>query len=53
LRSENDKTVPIEPARAYAADFPNSVRLIEVAADHDLNSHLEFIWEYVESFLLK
>jgi len=26
--------------------------LIEVDADHDLNGHLEFIWEYVQSFLL-
>jgi pimeloyl-ACP methyl ester carboxylesterase len=53
IHGYNDKTVPIEPARAYAADFPDSVRLIEVDADHDLNGHLELIWEYVESFLLK
>jgi hypothetical protein len=26
--------------------------LIEVDADHDLNGHLEFIWEHVQSFLL-
>jgi len=25
--------------------------LIEVNADHDLNDHLDFIWEYVQSFL--
>ncbi len=49
IHGQSDRTVPIEPARSYAADFPNSVRLIEVDADHDLNGHLEFIWEYVQS----
>ena len=53
IHGHNDKTVPIEPSRAYAAEFPDSVRLIEVDADHDLNGHLEFIWEYVQSFLLE
>ena len=53
IHGQNDKTVPIEPSRAYAADFPDSVHLIEVNADHDLNGHLEFIWEYVQSFLIR
>ena len=53
IHGHNDKTVPIEPARAYAADFPDSVRLIEVDADHDLNGHLELIWEQVQSFLIR
>jgi pimeloyl-ACP methyl ester carboxylesterase len=52
VHGRHDKTVPLEPARAYAADFPDSVRLIEVDADHDLNGHLDFIWGYVQSFLL-
>jgi len=52
IHGRSDKTVPIEPARVYAADFADSVRLIEVDADHDLNDHLELIWEYVKSFLL-
>ena len=52
IHGHNDDTVPIEPIRAYAADFPDSVRLIEVDADHDLNGYLEFIWGHVESFLL-
>ncbi len=52
IHGHDDKSVPIEPSRAYAADFPDLVRLIEVDADHDLNGHLEFIWEYVQSFLL-
>jgi len=52
IHGHNDKTVPIEPSRTYATDFPDSVRLIEVDADHDLNGHLEYIWEYAHSFLL-
>jgi len=52
IHGYNDKTVPIEPSRVYATDFPDSVRLIEVDADHDLNGHLELIWEYAHSFLL-
>ena len=53
IHGRSDKTVPIEPARAYATDFPDSIHLIEVDADHDLNGHLEFIWEYVQSFLIR
>ena len=52
VHGRDDKTVPIEPSRVYAADFPDSVHLIEVDADHDLNGYLEFIWKYVQSFLL-
>ena len=53
IHGHNDKTVPIEPSRAYAANFPDRVHLIEVNADHDLNGHLEFIWEHVQSFLIR
>ncbi len=53
IHGRNDTTVPIEHSRDYAASFPDEVQLIEVDADHDLNGHLEFIWEHVESFLLK
>jgi len=52
IHGYNDTNVPIAPSRVYATDFPDSVRLIEVDAGHDLNGHLEFIWEYVQSFLL-
>jgi hypothetical protein len=52
VHGHQDKTVPIEPSRVYAIDFPDSVQLIVVDADHDLNGHLELIWEYVQSFLL-
>jgi len=53
IHGRDDKTVPIDHSRAYAADFPDSVHLIEVNADHDLNGYLELIWEYVQSFLLE
>lgn len=52
IHGSNDKVVPIDHSQAYAANFPDRVYLIEVDADHDLNGHLEFIWEYVQSFLL-
>ena len=52
VHGKNDTTVPIDDSRAYAAKHPDTVRLIEVDADHDLNSHLPFIWEHVQSFLL-
>jgi len=52
IHGRNDNTVPIEHSRNYAARFPDQIQLIEVDADHDLNGHLEFIWEYVQSFLL-
>jgi pimeloyl-ACP methyl ester carboxylesterase len=52
IHGQNDTTVPIEHSRDYAASFPDKVQLIEVDADHDLNGHLEFIWDYVQSFLL-
>jgi pimeloyl-ACP methyl ester carboxylesterase len=48
----NDTTVPTEHSRKYAADFPDRVHLVEVDADHDLNGHLPFIWEHVQSTLL-
>jgi len=41
IHGRNDDVVPIDNSREYAADFPDRVRLIEVNADHDLNSHLE------------
>jgi pimeloyl-ACP methyl ester carboxylesterase len=52
IHGQDDKAVPIAPSRVYAADFPDSVQLVEVDADHDLNGHLELIWQYVQSFLL-
>jgi len=52
IHGYRDQTVPLQHSRDYAARFPDKVQLIEVDADHDLNVHLEFIWEHVQSFLL-
>ena len=52
IHGRNDDVVPIDHSRRYAASFPDKVQLVEVTADHNLNGHLEFIWGYVQSFLL-
>lgn len=52
IHGRTDTVVPTDDSRKYAADFPDRVHLVKVDTDHDLNEHLDFIWEYVESFLL-
>lgn len=52
IHGRSDTTVAIDDSRAYAVEHPERVQLIEVEADHDLNGHLDLIWEYVQSFLL-
>lgn len=52
IHGKSDTTVPTDDSRVYAIDYPDKVQLVEVEADHDLNGHLDFIWEYVRSFLL-
>ncbi len=52
IHGRNDDVVPIDHSRKYAADFPDKVQLIEVSADHDLNDRIEFVWGYVQSFVL-
>lgn len=53
VHGRNDETVPIEHSRAYAEQFPDQVRLIELDAGHDLNDHLATIWEQVQAFVLE
>lgn len=53
VHGQRDETVPTAASRAYASEYPDVVRLIEVDADHDLNGHLDLIWEVVKSFLLQ
>ena len=53
IHGRDDRTVPIDHSRAYAATYPDDVCLVEVGADHDLNGHLDMIWEHVQSFLLE
>ncbi len=52
IHGRQDVTVPIAHSRAYATEYPDLVRLIEVDAGHDLNPHLDLIWDMVESFVL-
>jgi len=52
IHGHRDAIVPAADSRAYAAAYPDSIRMIEVDADHDLNHHLSLIWEQVQSFLL-
>lgn len=52
IHGVDDETVSVNHSRAYAAAYPDDVRLVEVDAGHDLNGHLDLIWEYVRSFLL-
>lgn len=52
IHGKSDTAVPIEDSRAYATEYPEKVQLSEVEADHDLNNHLDFAWEYAQSFLL-
>ena len=37
-----------QPALCQPA-IPDQVRLVEVDADHDLNGHLDLVWEHVQS----
>jgi alpha-beta hydrolase superfamily lysophospholipase len=47
-----DEVVPVTASRAYAARYPEQVRLIEVEAAHDINDHLPLIWQVTQRFLL-
>jgi pimeloyl-ACP methyl ester carboxylesterase len=52
IHGRSDTTVPTDDSRAYALQYPDKVQLIEVEADHDLNCHLDLIWDSVRAFLL-
>ena len=47
IHGRQDATVPIAHSRRYAEAHPDDVRLVEVDADHDLNDHLDLIWEQI------
>jgi pimeloyl-ACP methyl ester carboxylesterase len=52
LHGYRDPVVPVDYSRRYAARFPDRVHLVELDAAHDLNGHLDVLWQYVQSFLL-
>jgi hypothetical protein len=53
IHGVDDETVPVDDSRSYASAHPGDVHLVEVSATHDLNDHLDRIWEHVQSFLLE
>ena len=53
IHGSTDETVPTDDSRQYARQYPDQVQLIEVEADHNLNGHLDLIWDYVRSSLLE
>ena len=54
VHSRDDDIVPVEGSRAYAQQYPDRVRLLELrAAGHDMNDHLPTIWEQVQSLMVE
>lgn len=54
IHSRDDGIVPIAGSRAYAAQYPDRVRLLELkSAGHDMNEHLPTIWEQVRSAVVE
>ncbi len=51
IHGRHDQVVPIGDSRAYASAH-NQVSLLEIEAGHQINDHLELIWETVQSWLL-
>ncbi|NLF11457.1 MAG: alpha/beta hydrolase [Anaerolineaceae bacterium] len=54
IHSRDDNIVPVAGSRAYAEQFPDRVRLLELkSAGHDMNEHLPTIWEQVRSAVVE
>lgn len=53
MHGRNDEIVSIGNSRTYAKEHPDQVRLLELDTGHDLNDHLETIWEQVQAFVLE
>lgn len=51
IHGRHDQVIPLAWSQQYTADFPHSVRLIEVDDDHRLSGQLDVIWQQVESLL--
>jgi len=48
IHGSEDEVVPVSISRSYATAYPGQVSLVELVAGHDLNEHLERIWELWE-----
>jgi hypothetical protein len=54
IHSRDDDIVPIAGSRAYAEQYPNRVRLLELKeAGHDMNEHLPTVWAQVQSLIVE
>jgi pimeloyl-ACP methyl ester carboxylesterase len=52
IHGHSDEIVPVTGSRDYAARYSNLVTLQEVEAGHNINDHLDLIWQEVQQFLL-
>ncbi len=52
VHGRSDAILPIAGSRAYAANYPQKVQLVEVDSDHRLNDQLDLIWQQVVVFSL-
>jgi pimeloyl-ACP methyl ester carboxylesterase len=53
IHSRDDNIVPVAGSRAYAEQYPDRVRLLELkAAGHDMNNQLPTVWEQVQSLIV-
>ena len=54
IHSRDDDIVPVAGSRAYAQQYSDRVRLLELkAAGHDMNEHLPTVWDQVQSLLVE
>ncbi|HIP71733.1 MAG TPA: alpha/beta fold hydrolase [Anaerolineae bacterium] len=53
IHGAQDEVVPVADSRRYAARWREQAALVELDAGHDINAHLELIWDVTEQFLLE
>ncbi len=52
IHGSQDTIAPVEDSRRYVAHYPQQTELTEVEAEHNIDDHLDVVWEVVEQFLL-
>lgn len=52
IHGSQDTIAPVEGSHRYVAQYPQQTELTEVEAEHNIDDHLDVIWEVVEQFLL-
>jgi pimeloyl-ACP methyl ester carboxylesterase len=53
IHGRQDQTVPVEHSRNYATTYPDTVRLVEIDADHRLTDQSALLWEETSTLLQK